>query len=74
MTWDFLCNSDSNLEELKIVQCVNNIQNIPPQKNLHKLALPICSIQGNYKSYSTDTWYVQIVSIVIASENFYHYV
>ena len=53
MTWDFLCNSGTNLEELNLVQCVNNIQKIPPQKNLHKLALPTCSIQGNYKGYST---------------------
>lgn len=45
--WDFLCNSDTNLEELNLVQCVNNIQNIPPQKNLHKLALTTCSIRGD---------------------------
>ncbi|GFG40517.1 hypothetical protein Cfor_07581 [Coptotermes formosanus] len=44
--WDYLCNSDTSLEELNLahclncLNCLNSIQNIPPQKNLRKLAVP----------------------------------
>jgi hypothetical protein len=34
------------MEKLKVGHCVNNMQNIRPQKNLHKLALPRCIFEG----------------------------
>ena len=46
VTWGFLCNSDTNLEELNIGHCVDNMQNIRPQKNFHKLSLPRRIFEG----------------------------
>jgi hypothetical protein len=54
-----LCNSDTNLEEMNIGHCVNNAQNIHPQKNLHKLALPRCIFEGGGGSDSK----IQVASV-----------
>jgi len=45
VTLDFLCNSETNFEELNIGHCVDNMQNIHPQ-NIHKLSLPRCIFEG----------------------------
>jgi len=50
VTWDFWCNSDTNLEELNIGHCVDNMQNIRSQKNFHKLSLPRCIFEGGSDS------------------------
>ncbi|XP_023702061.1 uncharacterized protein LOC111861597 isoform X5 [Cryptotermes secundus] len=53
--WDSLWSLLTNLEELNVMYCMTDIRSVCSQKNLRKLALPICIIREKEGSDSSQT-------------------
>lgn len=53
--WESLWNLITSLEELNVMCCMTDIRSVYSQKNLHKLALPICIFRENGRSDSSQT-------------------